>query len=45
MGGMQGPSQHWEKSTANGEDYVGKYYCVADNLLYQIVLLRSVYLL
>lgn len=34
-----------KKRLANGDDYVEKYFIVAENLLYQPALLRSLYLL
>jgi len=36
---------HWWKCIANGGDYVEKEYFVAENLLYQIVLVCFLYLL
>jgi len=42
---MQDLVHHWQKCIANGGDYVEKYCFVAENLLYQIVLLCSLYLL
>ena len=36
---------HWWKCTASGSDCVKKQHFVADNLLYQMVLLCSLYLL
>jgi hypothetical protein len=43
--GMQALVQCWQKCIANGGDYVEKWCFVAKNLLYQIVLLCSFYLL
>ena len=42
---MQALVHHWRKCRAYGSDYVEKYCFVAENLLYQIVLLWSLYLL
>jgi hypothetical protein len=43
--GMQAPVHRWRKCIANSGDYAEKWCFVAKNLLYQIVLLRSLYLL
>ena len=43
--GMQALVHRWRKCIANGGDYVEKLCFVAKNLLYQIVLLCSLYLL
>jgi len=43
--GMQALLHLWRKCIANGGDYVEKQCFVAKNLLYQIVLLCSLYLL
>jgi len=43
--GMQALIHRWQRCIANGGEYVEKYCFVAKNLLYQIVLLCSLYLL
>ena len=43
--GMQAFVHHWQKCVANGDDYIEKKCFVAENLLYQILLLCSLYLL
>jgi len=43
--GMQALVHHWQKHTANGGDYTEKQCFVAENLLDQIALLDSSYLL
>jgi len=42
---IQAHGHCWRKCIANGSDYVGKQNFVAQNLLYQIALLCSLYLL
>ena len=43
--GMQALVHHWQKCIANDGDYVEKSWFVAENILYQMVLLCSLYLL
>jgi len=43
--GMQALVHGWQKCIANGNEYVKKQCFVAKNLLYQIALLCSLYLL
>ena len=42
---LQGLAHHWQKCIAHGSDYVEKQCFIAENLLYQIVSLCSLYLL
>jgi len=41
--GMQALVHHWQKCIANGHDYVEKMSFAAENWLYEIVLLLSLW--